>query len=127
MNDKITKIIATILFVIFCVMIIAGAFGKIVGLKPVAESLAREGVGDYLKPLGAMEIIFTVLLIYPKTFRLGFILFCCYFGGAIATHLSHGEPFFQPAVPLVLLWITAFLKDRKIFLGKKELFKRVPA
>jgi hypothetical protein len=56
--------------------------------------------------------------VIPATFKLGFLLASCYFGGAIATELSHGKLKANPFVPIVLLWIGAFVRDRSIlFLG----------
>jgi hypothetical protein len=52
----------------------------------------------------------------PSTARRdGFILASCYFGGAIATELSHGPLAVSPFIPIVLLWIGAFIRDRSIF------------
>jgi hypothetical protein len=47
--------------------------------------------------------------------KLGFILASCYFAGAIATELSHEVLKVNPFVPIVLLWIGAFLRDRSTF------------
>ena len=51
----------------------------------------------------------------PATFKLGFILASCYFAGAIATELSHDALKVNPFIPIVLLWIGAFIRDRSIF------------
>jgi hypothetical protein len=39
----------------------------------------------------------------------------CYFAGAIATELSHDALKVNPFIPIVLLWIGAFIRDRSIF------------
>jgi hypothetical protein len=49
------------------------------------------------------------------TMKLGFLLASCYFGGAIATELSHDALKANPFIPIVLLWIGAFVRDRFIF------------
>ena len=67
--------------------------------------------------LGLMEIAFAILFIFPKTMRIGFILLCCYFAGAMATELSHDGSMLNPGIPLTLIWITAFLRDKSLFLG----------
>jgi len=67
--------------------------------------------------LGLMEMAFIILFAIPKTMRMGFILLCCYFGGAIATELARDAPILNPAIPLVLIWIVAFLRDKSLFLG----------
>ena len=53
--------------------------------------------------------------VVPGTMKLGFILAPCYFAGAIATGLSHGALKVNPFIPVVLLWIGAFIRDRSIF------------
>ena len=73
------------------------------------------GVGRYLRLLGVMEVAFAALFVFPATFKLGFVLGSCYFAGAIATELSHDALKVNPFIPIVLLWIGAFIRDRSIF------------
>ena len=114
MNPKTKKISYTVVVAITAVMIIGGAIAKLAGLATLA--LTKVGVGDYVKILGGAEIIFVLLFLYRKTFKPGFILLCCYFGGAIATQFSHHNDILPPAVPLLLVWLAAFLRDRSVFL-----------
>ena len=87
---------------------------KLTGNPRVTEEMSKLGVGRYLRLLGVMEIPFAALFVIPDTVKLGFILACCYFAGAIATGLSHAlKP--NPFVPIVLLWIGTFIRDRSIF------------
>ena len=88
---------------------------KLTGNPRVAEELSKLGVGRYLRLLGVMEIAFAALFVIPATIKLGFILASCYFGGAVATELSHEALKVNPFVPIVLLWIGAFIRDRSIF------------
>ena len=85
------------------------------GNPKVAGELSNVGVGRYLRLLGVMKIAFAVLFVVPATMKLGFILASCYFGGAIATELSHDALRVNPFVPIVLLWIGTFIRDRSIF------------
>jgi hypothetical protein len=88
---------------------------KLLGNSRVVEEMSKLGVGRYLRLLGVMEIAFAALFAVPATMKLGFILASCYFGGAIATELSHDVLKVNPFVPVVLLWIGAFIRDRSIF------------
>jgi hypothetical protein len=72
------------------------------------------GVGRYVRWLGVMELAFAALFVVPATFKLGFVLASCYFGGAIATELSHDALKVNPFIPIVLLWVGAFIRDRSI-------------
>ncbi len=87
---------------------------KLSGNPKIAEEISKLGVGRYLRLLGVMEIAFAALFVVPATMKLGFILASCYFGGAIATELSHEVLKVNPFVPIVLLWIGAFIRDRSI-------------
>jgi hypothetical protein len=61
-----------------------------------------------------MEIAFAALFVLPATMKLVFILASCYFAGAVATELSHNALKVNPFIPIVLLWIGAFIRDHLI-------------
>jgi len=87
---------------------------KLSGNSRVVEEMSRVGVGRYLRLLGVMEVAFAALFVVPATMKLGFIFASCYFAGAIATELSHDVLKVNPFVPIALLWIGAFIRDRSI-------------
>ena len=78
-------------------------------MQPNAE------LGMNTRPPGVMELAFAALFVVPATMKLGFVLASCYFAGAIATELSHDTLKANPFIPIVLLWIGAFVRDRSIF------------
>jgi DoxX-like protein len=88
---------------------------KLVGNRQVVQELTALGVGRHLRVLGVMEVAFATLFVIPATSKLGFLLASCYCAGAIATELSHDVLKVNPFVPIVLLWIGAFIRDRSIF------------
>jgi DoxX-like family len=88
---------------------------KLTGNAQILETMQTLGVRRYVRWLGVMEVAFATLLVIPATFKLGFLLASCYFGGAIATELSHDALKLNPFIPIVLLWIGAFIRDRSIF------------
>jgi DoxX-like family len=88
---------------------------KLSGNPKIVEAMSTLGVGRYLRLLGVMEVAFAALFVIPATMKLGFILASCYFSGAIATELSHDALKANPFIPIVLLWIGAFIRDRSIF------------
>lgn len=115
MNPKIIRIITIIITVLAAGMAMLSGIFKLTQSAQVMDSLHKVGVGQYATVLGCMEIGFSLLFLYPKTMKLGFILLSCYFAGAIATELSHGTPF-NAIMPIVLVWISAFLRDKTTFL-----------
>lgn len=110
---RIIKIVVTVLAV---GLVVLSGIMKLSGSTEVMETLTRVGVAKYAVVLGLMEITFAALFAFPKTLRIGFILLSCYFAGALATELSHGTPF-NALMPMVLVWLAALLRDKKIFTG----------
>ena len=100
-------------------MVILSGIGKLTAQPPVVETLTKMGVAAHLTPLGLLEIGFTLLYLLPATRKIGFLLLTAYFSGALATELSHGSALVAIA-PLVVIWISAFLRDRSIFLPTKS-------
>ena len=88
---------------------------KLVKHPRIVQEMAPLGVGQHLPLLGVMEIVFAAMFVIPATMKLGFLLASCYFGGAIATELSHNVLKINPFIPIVLLWVCAFIRDRSIF------------
>jgi len=115
---KAKKIITIVVTALASLLPVFSGIMKLSQSPEIVQALTKVGVGSYLVPLGLMEIGFTALFIYPKTMKIGFLLLTCYFAGAIATELSHGTPF-NAVLPLVLIWIAAFLRDASIFLPGK--------
>jgi uncharacterized membrane protein YphA (DoxX/SURF4 family) len=115
MNPKSKRIVTIVVTVLAAGMVILSGIMKLTQSAQVMETLSKVGVGPYAVMLGCMEIGFALLYLYPKTMKLGFILLSCYFAGALATELSHGTPF-NAVMPMTLIWISAFLRDRTTFL-----------
>ena len=67
-----------------------------------------------VRPLGVVQLVCTVLYLFPRTAVLGAVLLTGYMGGAIATHLRVGDPYFVQLGIGVLLWLGLYLRDRRI-------------
>jgi len=118
MSPNVYRIITLIFTVLAAAMPIMSGVMKLTKSPDVVAQLTKAGVGDHMSMLGMMEIVFAALFIYPKTMKLGFILLSCYFAGAIATELSHGSSL-NAVLPIVLVWIATFLRDKTAFLSEK--------
>jgi DoxX-like family len=68
-----------------------------------------------ITPLGVVLLICTLLYIIPTTQVLGAILLTGYLGGAVATHVRHGDTLFShilfPTYLGALLWLGLYLRD----------------
>ncbi len=118
MSPKVYRIITIIFTVLAAALPIMSGVMKLTKSPELVAQLTKAGVGDNITMLGLMEIVFAALFIYPKTMKLGFILLSCYFAGAIATELSHAAPL-NAVLPIVLVWIATFLRDKTAFLSEK--------
>lgn len=118
MSPKVYRIITIIFTVLAAAIPVMSGVMKLTKSPELVAQLTKAGVGDHITLLGLMELVFAALFLYPKTMKLGFILLSCYFAGAIATELSHGGSL-NAVLPIVLVWIATFLRDRTAFLSNK--------
>ena len=64
---------------------------KLTGNAQIHETMRALGVGRYVRWLGVMEVAFAALFVTQATLKV------------------------NPFIPIVLLWIGAFIRDRSIF------------
>jgi hypothetical protein len=88
---------------------------KVMRIAPVLQAFARLGYPDSLAvSIGILLLACTALYAIPRTSVLGAILLTAYLGGATATHVRAGEPFYFPVVFGVLVWAGLFLRDNRL-------------
>ncbi len=90
-------------------------------VKATTEMGFSEGV---IVPLGAVLLTCTVLYLIPRTTILGAILLTGYLGGAVETHVYHGDGWFKILFPTVfgaLAWGGLCLRDPRL---RALVFKR---
>jgi hypothetical protein len=68
-----------------------------------------------ITPIAIILLICTILYVIPMTRVLGAILLTGYLGGAVATHVRHGDPLFShilfPTYLGAFLWLGLYLRD----------------
>jgi hypothetical protein len=95
-------------------MVVTGLFSL---LKPAAvmPGFVHYGYPDgALERIATVEILCAILYAIPRTSILGAILLTGYLGGATATHVRVGEPFFIPIVVGIVVWAGLFLRDERV-------------
>lgn len=122
MTTKTIRIISIILMAIPSFMLVTSGVMKIAGAQQIVEGLTKGGLGSYITLFGIIELISVALFIYPKTYKIGFLLICCYLGGALSIELASGQPP-MAAIFLTLIWISVYLKDKGMFIGLTRLEK----
>ena len=60
--------------------------------------------------LGILELACLILFIIPRTGIIGTMLLAAYMGGAIATHVEHGESILAPCIVQSILFLIAFYR-----------------
>lgn len=65
-------------------------------------------------PIGAVELLATILFLVPQTAVLGAILLTGYLGGATVTHVRLDEPFISPVLVGVTVWLALYLRDERV-------------
>lgn len=81
-----------------------------------AASHFREwGLGDHLYLIAFGEMVSALLFLVPRSFSLGVLLLSAYMGGAIVTHMQHGESYVAQSVILALIWLTGWLRHPEMF------------
>lgn len=79
------------LFVLF--MLGASVAPKLLGMPVAEETMAALGWPQgYTLAIGILELVLTLLYIYPRTSILASVLFMGLFGGAMATQVRVGNP-----------------------------------
>lgn len=96
-------------------MLLFSSVMKLMKSAPVVEGFTHLGYPESLAlGLGIVELTCAVVYVIPRTSVLGAILLTGYLGGATATHLRIGEPFFMPIILGVLVWGGLFLRDDRL-------------
>lgn len=96
-------------------MLLMSACMKFARPPEVVEGMSKLGYSvDLAVPLGIVELACTIIYVVPQTAVLGAILLTGYLGGATATHVRVGDPWFGPVVFGVVLWLGLYLRDARL-------------
>jgi uncharacterized membrane protein YphA (DoxX/SURF4 family) len=119
MSSKTTRIIGLVLMILPSLMLVMSGVMKLSGAPQIVEGLTKVGLSPYIKLFGVIELISVALFLYPKTFKIGFLLICCYLGGALSIELSTAQPP-TAAIFLTISWIGVYLRDRSVFVSQAK-------
>jgi len=91
------------------------ALGKLLMLALVIEGTQKVGYAiEVIRPLGLVLAVSALLHLIPRTQFLGAVLLTAYLGGAAATHVRIGTPFWMPVAMGVILWIAYCLRSSRL-------------
>jgi hypothetical protein len=108
-----TGLVLSWLVILFC-LFDGGA--RLAGFAPYVEGLSKFGYDPALAPwIGLSLFVSTILYAVPRTGVLGAILLTGYLGGAVATQVRVGDPWFLfPAVMGALAWAGLWCRSPQI-------------
>ncbi|MET3979723.1 hypothetical protein ABIB62_002313 [Mucilaginibacter sp. UYP25] len=111
MSNKTRKITGWALSGIVLLLMAGSAIDKIIGSAHSLEMTRSFGITPAVyRLLGVVELTSVILFMIPRTGLLGLLLLSSYLGGAIATHLQHGQSIIFPAAIEALIWIAAIVR-----------------
>lgn len=111
MTKKTEKIIYWVLTGLVSFVFLGSAIGKFTANEEALKMAASFGLDASTYTLiGVIELVCLILFIIPRTGIIGTLLLASYMGGAIATHLEHGESIIAPCVIETLLLLVAFYR-----------------
>ncbi len=110
-SEKTKKIIYWTLTGLVGFIFLGSAVGKFTADEEALKMGADFGIDatTYLT-LGVIEVVSISLFIIPRTGIIGTLLLAAYMGGAIATHLEHGQSIVAPCVIQALMLAVAWYR-----------------
>ena len=110
-SEKTSKIIYWVLTGLVAFVFIGSAMGKFTANEEALKMAANFGLdAKTYATLGVVELVCVLLFIIPRTGIIGTLLLAAYMGGAIATHLEHGESIVAPCVIQTILFLVAMYR-----------------
>jgi hypothetical protein len=108
------KITGWVLTGLLSALFLASASGKLLRAAPVVDMFQKWGLGDDVILIGVGEAASALLFLIPRTHSLGLLLLSGYMGGAIVTHMQHGESYIAQSIILAVIWVTGFLRHPQV-------------
>ena len=121
MKEKTKKIVYWILTGLIALLFGSSSLGKLFSSPEALKMAEAFGLtGQTYMTLGIIELVSVILFVIPRTGVLGSLLLIAYMGGAIATHLEHGQPIMAPCVIQAVLWLIIIFRFPEL---RERLFK----
>jgi hypothetical protein len=85
--------------------------GKLIPLQGMASNFERYGLSNQMTLIGVGELVAFVLFVVPRTNAIGVLLLSAQMGGAIVTHMQHGEMYWLQSAVLILVWTAGIIAN----------------
>ena len=109
--------VMTALFTLF--MLGASVAPKFLGMRAATDAMTQIGwPTEHLLMIGVIELLLTLLFLFPRTALLAAILMTGLLGGALASHLRADSPLFSHTLfgiyLGVFMWLALWLRDESL-------------
>ena len=113
------KIASRVLTVLVTLFLLMDAVMKILRVPDAVKGTTELGYPtSVILPLGIIQLVCLALYLFPRTAVLGAILWTGYLGGAIATPVRLGNPWFThilfPVYIALMIWGSLWLRDQRV-------------
>lgn len=110
-SNKSKNIIYWVLTSLVALVFLGSAIGKFSGNEEALKMASNFGLDakTYIW-IGIVELVCLVLFVIPRTGVIGAMLLAAYMGGAIATHLEHGESIVAPCIIQTVVFLVSFYR-----------------
>ncbi len=105
--------IATALPVLMLLFSASGKFFKPDGMEANVTPLGWRM--DQMTWLGIVELGCVIVYLIPRTAVFGAVLVTAYLGGATATHVRIGDPYFIPIIVGIFIWLGIYLREPRLW------------
>lgn len=106
----------TTLIVLTAFALATSSIAKLAGIRDIVRELNAHGLySGAILLVASLEILSATTFIIPATRAVGLLLISAFLGGAMATHLEHGESMAPPAILLALAWTGVWLRNPVAF------------
>lgn len=100
---------------LFVLFFIFDGVTKILQVSQVQQAQAQLGFpASQSIGIGILLLVFTAVFVIPRTAVLGALLITAYLGGAAASQVRIGGPYWFPIVVGVLLWAGLYLREPRV-------------
>ncbi len=94
----------------------ASASGKFTQWEGKKEMFDKMGWSEQVMfNIGIVEVVIAILFLVPRAGFVAAILLTAYLGGATATHVRVGDPFFFPILFGIVIWVALGLRRPEVF------------
>ena len=108
---RLRRIAGDVLIGLVAVALVGAAAAKLAHARFLVDQLRPFGFDDtWISILGVIELGSAILFAIRPARALGLLLITGFLGGAIATHIQHGQSPAQPAVLLAIGWTGVWLR-----------------